>query len=97
MHPIAKRSIEMLGNPSAPELMQIVAAVGLAQNFAAVRSLVTTGIQKGHMKMHLSNVLHQLKATEAEFRLAIEHFKDKVVSHTAVREFLERLRSKHAS
>jgi len=93
LHPIAKRSIEMLGNPTAPELMQIVASVGLAQNFAAVRSLVTTGIQKGHMKMHLSNVLHQLKATETEFRMAVDHFKDKVVSHKAVREFLERLRA----
>jgi hydroxymethylglutaryl-CoA reductase len=93
LHPIAKRSIEMLGNPSAKELMQITAAVGLAQNFAAVKSLVTTGIQKGHMKMHLSNVLNQLKATEAEFRIAVDHFKDKVVSHKSVREFLENLRT----
>jgi len=93
LHPIAKRSIEMLGNPSANELMQITAAVGLAQNFAAVKSLVTTGIQKGHMKMHLSNVLNQLKATEVEFRMAVEYFKDKVVSHKSVREFLESLRT----
>ena len=93
LHPIAKRSIEMLGNPSAKELMKITAAVGLAQNFAAVKSLVTTGIQKGHMKMHLSNVLNQLKATEVEFRMAVDHFKDKVVSHKSVREFLESLRT----
>lgn len=93
LHPIARRSIEMLGNPSARQLMEITAAVGLAQNFAAVRSLVTTGIQKGHMKMHLSNMLNQLKATEAEFRLAVDYFKDKVVSHKAVREFLLLIRS----
>ncbi|MEL6122502.1 MAG: hydroxymethylglutaryl-CoA reductase, degradative [Bacteroidota bacterium] len=97
LHPIAKRSLELLGSPSAPELMQIVAAVGLAQNFAAVRSLVTTGIQQGHMKMHLSNVLYQLKATEGEFKLAIEHFKDKIVSHSAVREFLEVLRAENST
>lgn len=94
LHPIAKRSIELLGNPTAPELMQITAAVGLAQNFAAIRSLVTTGIQQGHMKMHLSNVLNQLKATEAEFKIAVDHFADKIISHSAVREFLDRLRGK---
>ena len=43
---------KLLGNPSAEELMEIV-AVGLAQNFAALRSLITSGIQQGHMKMHL--------------------------------------------
>ena len=92
LHPIAKRSLELLGNPGAEELMQIVASVGLAQNFAAVRSLVTTGIQEGHMKMHLTNVLNQLKATEKEFILAMEHFSNKIVSHRAVREFLETIR-----
>lgn len=92
LHPVAKRSLEMLGHPSAEELMEIISAVGLAQNFAAVRSLVTTGIQQGHMKMHLSNVLNQLKATEKEFRLAVDHFKDKIVSHRAVQDFLESTR-----
>ncbi len=42
--------------------MEIVAVAGLAQNFAALRSLVTSGIQKGHMKMHLFNILNQLGA-----------------------------------
>ncbi len=92
LHPMAKRSLEMLGNPGAHELMMIIAAVGLAQNFAAIRSLVTTGIQKGHMKMHLSNLLHQLHATEREFKLAIEHFSHELVSHTSVRDFIENLR-----
>lgn len=94
LHPIAKRSLELLGNPSATELMEIVACVGLAQNFAAVRSLVTTGIQRGHMKMHLSNMLNQLKATEEEFKLAVEHFSNEIVSHHSVKEFLETLRIK---
>ncbi len=92
LHPIAKRSLEMLDHPTAMELMQITAAVGLAQNFAAIKSLVTTGIQQGHMKMHLSNLLSQLKATEHEFLLAVDHFKDRIISHTAVREFLEGVR-----
>ncbi len=92
LHPVAKRGLEMLGSPDAKELMQIVASVGLAQNFAAVRSLVTTGIQRGHMKMHLSNVLNQFKATEQEFKLAVEHFSNKIVSHRSVKEFIDALR-----
>lgn len=92
LHPLAKQALEMLGNPSAPELMMIVAAVGLAQNFAAVRSLVTTGIQQGHMKMHLTNILNHLAATEAEAEAAQAHFLRETVSFSAVRGFLEGLR-----
>ena len=94
LHPLAHRSLELLGNPNAQELMMIIAATGLAQNFAAVRSLVTTGIQQGHMKMHLLNILNHLGATEQEVKDAIVHFKDEVVSFTAVREFLDWLRGK---
>ena len=47
---------------NASELMQIIAAVGLAQNFAALKSLITSGIQKGHMKMHLLNILNHFGA-----------------------------------
>jgi hydroxymethylglutaryl-CoA reductase len=97
LHPLAKRSLEMLGKPSADELMMIIAAAGLAQNFAAVRSLVTTGIQKGHMKMHLMNILNHLEASEKEAFEVLAHFKDKLVSFTAVREFLTVLRTNKAS
>jgi hydroxymethylglutaryl-CoA reductase len=93
LHPMAKKSLELLGNPDARELMMIIAATGLAQNFAAVRSLVTTGIQKGHMKMHLMNILNHLNATENEIKETLGYFKDKVVSFTAVRQFLEHLRA----
>ena len=55
--------------------MQIITVAGLAQNFAAVRSLVTSGIQKGHMKMHLLNILNQLSATQAQKEAAIIFFK----------------------
>lgn len=92
LHPMARCSLEMLGNPSAEELMTIIAATGLAQNFAALRSLVTTGIQKGHMKMHLQNILNHLGAGEADHQHAFEYFQDKVVSFNAVREFINRTR-----
>jgi hydroxymethylglutaryl-CoA reductase len=88
LHPLAQRSLELLGNPSAQELMQIIAATGLAQNFAAVRSLVTTGIQSGHMKMHLGNILHHLQATESQTAAAQIHFQNHPISHRAVAEFL---------
>ncbi|MBK9270137.1 MAG: hydroxymethylglutaryl-CoA reductase [Saprospiraceae bacterium] len=93
IHPIAKRSLELLGNPSAEELMMITAATGLAQNFAAVRSLITTGIQAGHMKMHLTNILNHFGAKPNEEDLALEHFSNKKVSFSEVRKFLDDLRS----
>jgi hydroxymethylglutaryl-CoA reductase len=92
LHPLAKRSLELLGKPTAAELMQIVAATGLAQNFAAVKSLVTTGIQAGHMKMHLNNILANLQADEKESESVREYFSDKVVSFSSVRDFLHQLR-----
>ena len=94
LHPLSKLSLEILGNPNVEELMQIVAVTGLAQNFAAVRSLVTTGIQKGHMKMHLTNVLNHLGVNLLEAQEAAYFFADKVVSFTAVRAFLETTRAK---
>ena len=93
LHPLAARSLEILGHPSAEELMMITAAVGLAQNFAAVRSLVTTGIQKGHMRMHLLNILNHIGACEAEIEAAATHFSDKTVSFSAVRDFIDQLRA----
>lgn len=92
LHPLAKRSLELLGNPNAPKLMEIIAAVGLAQNFAAVRSLTTTGIQQGHMKMHLTNILAQYKATDEEAAQARNYFSEKTVSVAGVRDFLEQIR-----
>jgi hydroxymethylglutaryl-CoA reductase len=88
LHPLAKECLNILGGPDAKELMQIVATVGLAQNFAAVKSLITTGIQKGHMKMHLLNILKQLNATEKEVEECREYFDEKVISFTAIRNFL---------
>ncbi|MEM0994522.1 MAG: hydroxymethylglutaryl-CoA reductase, degradative [Bacteroidota bacterium] len=93
LHPLARRSLELLGNPSAKELMQIIASVGLAQNFAAVKSLITTGIQQGHMKMHLHNILQHFNAKNGEVEATFKHFEDRVVSFNAVRNFLEARRT----
>ena len=92
LHPLAKKTLDILGNPSAEKLMRIIASVGLAQNFAALRSLVTTGIQHGHMKMHMMNILKHLQASELECKEAMFYFNDKTVSFSAVREFLDRYR-----
>ena len=92
LHPLVKLNLEMLGNPSAPQLMEIIAVAGLAQNFGAVKSLTTTGIQKGHMKMHLMNILNQLQATPEEKETAIQHFKTNKVSHSAVNTLISSIR-----
>jgi len=92
LHPLVKFSLQMLGNPSAVELMQIVAAAGLAQNFAALNSLTTTGIQHGHMKMHLMNILNQLSATDEEKKLTVLRFQGRPISHSAVVDFVGNLR-----
>lgn len=93
LHPLVKFSMELLGKPSAEELMQIVAAAGLAQNFAALRSLTTTGIQQGHMKMHLMNILNQHQATKDEKQKVVAYFKDTTVTHSLVIDYLEKLRN----
>ena len=93
LHPLVKTALELLGNPSAKELMEIVAVAGLAQNFAALKSLTTTGIQQGHMKMHLLNILNQFEATDKEKLQLVEHFKKNTVTHSAVVEAIEKLRA----
>ena len=93
LHPLVKTAMELLGNPSAKELMEIVAVAGLAQNFAAIKSLTTTGIQQGHMKMHLLNILNQFEATEKEKSILIDYFKTNTVTHSAVVKAIETLRA----
>jgi len=92
LHPLAKQSLEMLDNPTAKELMMITASVGLANNFAAIRSLVTKGIQVGHMKMHLMNILNHFEATEDEKAKAVEYFIGNKVSFNSVSQFINKLR-----
>ena len=92
LHPMAKLSLDMMQKPSAKELMQIIAAAGLAQNFAALRALTTKGIQHGHMKMHLQNILNQLEATASEKEEITTYFDNKTVSHSAVMDKFNELR-----
>ena len=66
IHPVAKIAVKILGITKATELAEVVASVGLAQNFGAMRALATTGIQAGHMRLHARNmamdVIHQAGA-----------------------------------
>ena len=89
---MAKLSLEMLQKPSAKSLMQIMAAAGLAQNFAALRVLTTKGIQEGHMKMHLQNILNQFHLNDQEKQLVTAYFDNKTVTHSAVVEKIKALR-----
>ena len=92
LHPLVKLALEILENPNAKELMNIIASVGLAQNFGALRSLVTSGIQKGHMKMHLTNLLNKHGASDEEKEDAYVYFKDKLVSSSSVKNFIKKIR-----
>jgi hydroxymethylglutaryl-CoA reductase len=92
LHPLVKIALEILEKPSAKELMQLVAVTGLAQNFAALRSLTTTGIQEGHMKMHINNILNQFQTTTEERKIIKTHFESNTISHASVVEFIEKLR-----
>ncbi len=94
LHPLVKRSMQILGNPNAEQLMAFCAVAGLAQNFAALKAMTTVGIQQGHMKMHLLNILNFYNANEEEKTYALEYFKDKIVSFTTTRVMLEQLRSR---
>ena len=66
IHPGAQFAHELLGHPSAIELAGIIASIGLAQNLAAVRALVTDGIQKGHMRLQAKSLGLAVGATEEE-------------------------------
>ena len=89
LHPMVKWSMELLGNPNAKNGTEIVAVAGLAQNFAALRSLITSGIQKGHMKMHLLNILNQQNATVDQKKKAMQFFNGRTVTYSAVSDFLK--------
>ncbi|MFP4288285.1 MAG: hypothetical protein ACLFQS_03425 [Bacteroidales bacterium] len=91
LHPLASKTLQILKNPDAKTLMKIATAVGLANNFAAMASLVTTGIQQGHMKMHLHNIIQSLHIDPHFIPAIEEHFKDKTISVSAVREFVEKI------
>jgi hydroxymethylglutaryl-CoA reductase len=92
LHPLVKIALQILQKPSAEQLMRIVATVGLAQNFAALRSLTTKGIQEGHMKMHLNNILNQYHASPEERKAVQAYVQNSTITHASVASFLENLR-----
>ena len=92
LHPLVKWSLNLLGNPSGKELMRIVAVAGLSQNFGALKSLITSGIQKGHMKMHLINILNTLNVNDYEKKELVNYFKNNIVSYSATEKALINLR-----
>ena len=78
VHPTAKANVKLLGIHGAAELAQVLASVGLAQNFAALRALATEGIQRGHMELHARNIAATAGARPDEVdrvvaRLVSEH------------------------
>ncbi len=80
-HPGAQKNLEIMGVDSARELGEVIASVGLAQNFAALRALASEGIQKGHMKLHAKNVAVQAGAGED----IVEEVAQKMVDEEKVR------------
>ena len=93
LHPLVKWCLKLLKNPNGKDLMRIIAVAGLAQNFAAIRSLITSGIQLGHMKMHLINILNTLSANKTEKQILINYFKKNKVSFRSAETALKKLRN----
>ena len=92
LHPMVKWCLNLLQQPNSKQLMSIIGAAGLAQNFSAIKSLITSGIQVGHMKMHLINILNSLGAIDYEKTKIIEYFKSNKVTFNSVKTALEKLR-----
>ena len=72
IHPVAQTNLEILGTKSATDLAKTIAAVGLAQNFAAMRALATEGIQKGHMGLHAKNIVAMAGGIKEEIDIVAE-------------------------
>lgn len=93
INPLSKISLKILGNPNAKELARIAAAIGLIQNFSALRALVTVGIQKGHMKLQIKSLALYLGATNEEIEKIIEILKnEKHIGMEEVKNTLENIR-----
>jgi hydroxymethylglutaryl-CoA reductase len=88
-HPVARIALKIMDIKSAAELAQIIACVGLAQNFAALRALATEGIQRGHMGLHARNVAISAGATgELADKIAEQMVKERKVRADRAKELL---------
>jgi hydroxymethylglutaryl-CoA reductase len=93
VHPLARFSLNLMGVKTARELAEIIASVGLAQNFAAIRALATEGIQRGHMALHARQIAAAAGATPAEVdRVAAVLVGEKQIRADRAREVLAQLR-----
>ena len=93
LNPRVALSHELLGNPSAKELAQIIVSIGLAQNFAALKALVSTGIQQGHMKLQAKSLALLAGASESEVAPLVERLiADKTFNLETAQRYLEKLR-----
>lgn len=94
LNPRVVLSHELLGNPCAKELAQIIVSIGLAQNFAALKALVSTGIQQGHMKLQAKSLALLAGASGSEVAPLVEHLiADKTFNLETAQRYLENLRS----
>jgi hydroxymethylglutaryl-CoA reductase len=92
VHPMAKICSKILGVKSAQELSCVIASVGLAQNFSAMRALATDGIQKGHMKLHAKNLASAAGATpEQTDKIVQKMLEEKNISLNRAKELLEQI------
>jgi hydroxymethylglutaryl-CoA reductase len=92
-HPVAKACIKILGVKSAEELARVIAAVGLAQNFAALRALATEGIQRGHMELHARNIAAMAGAKGEEIDAVAEVLvRERKIRVDRAKEVLEEIR-----
>ncbi|HCM89984.1 MULTISPECIES: hydroxymethylglutaryl-CoA reductase, degradative [Vagococcus] len=92
--PMAKVSLDMLNVSSSEELARVVMCVGLAQNFAALKALVTVGIQKGHMNLHASSLAIQVGAKDEEIAILTKLLRKEAKMNSMVaKELLEKIRS----
>lgn len=91
-HPVAQISLRILGVRQATELSEIMAAVGLAQNLAALRALVTDGIQRGHMALHARQLAIAAGAQgDAVDRIAAQMVREGAIREARARELLATL------
>ena len=93
IHPVVQKTMAIMNYPDARKLMMIAAASGLANNFAAIASLITTGIQEGHMKMHLLNILSQLHVSHLERERIASQFNVSTVSYSSFEDYLQHIRA----
>jgi len=92
VHPVAKANVKILGVKTASELGEVLAAVGLAQNFAALYALSTEGIQRGHMRLHARNIAVMAGApTELVDKIAHQLADEKMVRLDRAKEIVEEL------